>query len=328
MLFRSQTMAEPENPVERQQQHYRLYGMILGLGEYDPKQLPVDERNDLLKKLSTMYATHPSRTIHSAVGWLLKRWDQYELIQSVDQNELPYDTTGVRDWFVIRVDPPKLDKQPHAESWDLSAPIFITMIVFPGGEIEIGQSGSQRKINLPGPFAVSDREITWQQFSPLDHDSHRLEGEKRFKRQLNGKRLTPDEPVFGVNWFEAVSYCRWLTECKMPGEINQSYLRKELLAENTKAPGWLEFPDNKDWDWGLDRSRPGFRLLTEAEWEYVARAGMVTQYSFGTSVELLADYGWYADNSGNRMSRTGLLRPSLVGLFDTHGNLYEWVDDW
>jgi formylglycine-generating enzyme required for sulfatase activity len=64
------------------------------------------------------------------------------------------------------------------------------------------------------------------------------------------------------------------------------------------------------------------------EWEYVARGGMETEYSFGTSEGLLGEYGWYDKNSGGWSHRTGLLRPSVGGLFDIHGNLWEWTDDW
>ncbi len=69
-------------------------------------------------------------------------------------------------------------------------------------------------------------------------------------------------------------------------------------------------------------------MLRGVEWEYVARGGMETKYSFGTSEGLLGDYGWYDKNSGGWSHRTGLLRPSVGGLFDIHGNLWEWTDDW
>ena len=69
-------------------------------------------------------------------------------------------------------------------------------------------------------------------------------------------------------------------------------------------------------------------MLRKVEWEYVARGGMETEYSFGTSKGLLGEYGWYDKNSGGWSHRTGLLRPSVGGLFDIHGNLWEWTDDW
>jgi formylglycine-generating enzyme required for sulfatase activity len=55
---------------------------------------------------------------------------------------------------------------------------------------------------------------------------------------------------------------------------------------------------------------------------------METRYSFGSSESLLAEYGWFSDNSAKWSHRTRELRPSVAGVFDIHGNLWEWVDDW
>jgi formylglycine-generating enzyme required for sulfatase activity len=316
--------------------------MILGLGEYSLDQLPSAERDGLLKTLATMYAEHPSRTIHSAVGWLLRRWGQDESVRSVEEKELAYDATGAREWYVIQVDPPQFEppkdenSQPEKpseqekRSIDLTAPIYFTMLVYPGGEFEMGDPGQQKRKSVSGPFAVSDSEVTWRQFSAVDDDTHRKSWEKQFQQQLGGRDLHPDEPVFGVSWFDAVNYCRWLTESKMPGETNQCYRKKDLSGSEDSYKGWLSFPSNTDgaWEWPMNPKRPGFRLLTEAEWEYVARGGMETRYSFGSSESLLAEYGWFTDNSEKWCHRTRELRPSVAGVFDIHGNMWEWVDDW
>jgi len=332
-----QAQSVPDDSTKRQQHYYRLYGMILGLGEYRLDKLPSAERDGLLKTVATMYAEHPSRTIHSAVGWLLRRWGQDESVRAVEEKELAYDATGAREWYVIQVEPPvefnSLLKGPIKQeegSIDLMAPIYFTMLVYPGGEFEMGNPGQQETKNVPGPFAVSDREVTWRQFSAVDDDTHRKSWEKQFEQQLGGRDLHPDEPVFGVSWFDAVNYCRWLTESKMPGEKNQSYGKKDLSGSDDKDKGWLSFPSNTDgaWDWPMNPKRGGFRLLTEAEWEYVARWGMETRYSFGSSESLLAEYGWFEDNSDKWSHRTRELRPSVSGVFDIHGNLWEWVDDW
>jgi formylglycine-generating enzyme required for sulfatase activity len=332
-----QAQSVPDDSTKRQQHYYRLYGMILGLGEYRLDKLPSAERDGLLKTLATMYAEHPSRTIHSAVGWLLRRWGQDESVRAVEEKELAYDATGAREWYVIQVEPPvefnSLLKGPIKQeegSIDLMAPIYFTMLVYPGGEFEMGDPGKQQRKSVPGPFAVSDREVTWRQFSAVDDDTHRKLWEKQFQEQLGGRDLHPDEPAFGVSWFDVVNYCRWLTESKMPGEKNQCYGKKDLSGSDRKDKGWLRFPRNTEgvWEWPMNPKLPGFRLLTEAEWEYVARGGMETRYSFGSSESLLAEYGWFIDNSDKRWHRTRELRPSVAGVFDIHGNLWEWVDDW
>jgi formylglycine-generating enzyme required for sulfatase activity len=103
----------------------------------------------------------------------------------------------------------------------------------------------------------------------------------------------PQNPVETVSWDEAVEFCRKLSA--MPEEKKAGYV---------------------------------YRLPAEAEWEYACRAGTTTTYSFGDSDSELGDYVWYEDNSRNTTHPVGQKKPNPWGLYDMHGNVFEWCQDW
>jgi len=105
-----------------------------------------------------------------------------------------------------------------------------------------------------------------------------------------------DCPAVYVSWDDAVLFCQTLTE---------------LERETGRLTGTQTY-----------------RLPTEAEWEYACRAGTTTTYSLGDNPDLLGDYGWYDGNSGERLHWVAAKNPNPWGLFDMHGNVWEWCADW
>jgi formylglycine-generating enzyme required for sulfatase activity len=151
------------------------------------------------------------------------------------------------------------------------------------------------KVTISRGFGMSKYEVTQAQY-----------------KAVMGTRTNPswfkgdNNPVESVSWNDAVAYCAKLTG-------------KE------KAAGRLPV--------GYE-----YRLPTEAEWEYACRAGTTTAFSFGDDESKLGEYGWYGQymlgeylysgNSGQTTHPVGQKKPNGWGLYDVHGNVYEWCQDW
>ena len=134
----------------------------------------------------------------------------------------------------------------------------------------------------------------------------------------NLARYSPDAtgPMIAINWFGSAAYCNWLSE--------QEGLPKDQWCYAPNQGGAYDAGMSIPAD-GLHRI--GYRLPTEAEWEYACRSGTITSCYYGLTTDLLGKYAWYIGNDQEHAHSGGTLIPNEFGLFDMLGNAFEWVQD-
>lgn len=170
-----------------------------------------------------------------------------------------------------------------------------------------------------GPQMVEIKPGTYFRGATLFERGLRAPGERR--------RLVEIATPFAVGRFE-VTLEEWETcveagKCK-PLPIGESSGTRAKLP--VTGVSWDEV-NNAYLPWLSEITGKRYRLLTESEWEYAARAGASGQWSFGDEEALLGAYAWYLENSGSAAHPVGEKRPNAFGLYDMHGNVQEWTQN-
>jgi len=117
-------------------------------------------------------------------------------------------------------------------------------------------------------------------------------------------------------------------------EVTQEEYARVMGKSPSKHPGAQNPVERVSWTDAVEfcarLSKEGctYRLPTEAEWEYACRAGSTTAYCCGDDVGELEKYAWYESDSGEQTHEVGLKQPNAWGLYDVHGNVWEWCQDW
>ncbi len=161
-------------------------------------------------------------------------------------------------------------------------------------EVVQDNESPRHRITILKAFDMGLHEVTYGQFKKFIQSAGL---QKEFGESFTqANQFGDDAPVVFVSWNDAMDFVRWLNKVKPP------------------------------WDGGK------YALPTEAQWEYGARAGTTTAYSFGDDIATLGDYGWFEDNAfsddGYAPQKVGTKRPNPWGLYDMHGNVWEWTADW
>ncbi len=171
-----------------------------------------------------------------------------------------------------------------------------TLVLIPGGTFRMGSTADSDEQPIHtvtvSAFEMARTEVTQAQYETMTG--------------TNPSYYTGDNsrPVEMVSWGEAATFCNKLSE----------------------AEGLESCYDLSTWE--CDFSKNGFRLPTEAEWEYACHAGTTTKYYTGDKESDFAKAGWYASNSNRTTHAVGGKETNSFGLYDMHGNVEEWCNDW
>jgi formylglycine-generating enzyme required for sulfatase activity len=266
--------------------------LLLSLGEYGPDRLTPAERQNRLPRLLDLYRIDPDPGIHGAARWLLKQWGAEAKIKEIDAASRVASGPGVK------------------RGWSVNS-LGQTMVLVrkPGeGMFWRGEGKERHQQALGHDFALSSEDVTVEQFMQFRKDTGRA---YQFIEQFTP---TKECPAIQVSWYEAAAYCNWLSKREGIAEAQWCY-------EPNKAGKYADGMKIRAGYLGLK----GYRLPTEAEWEYACRAGSTVGYSFGEPAELLDKYGWFSVNSSGTTHPCGTLKPNDLGLFDMHGNVWQWT---
>jgi sulfatase modifying factor 1 len=178
------------------------------------------------------------------------------------------------------------------------------MILVEEGSFEMGSTANPDEqpvhtVRITRPFYIGRYAVSFEEYDRFCDDTLTVRPDDRGWGRGN-------RPVSGVTWYDATAYCNWLSQ-------------KEGLVPCYSGKGKAT---------KCDFAANGYRLPTEAEWEYAARGGQKSLGHVYAGSDNPDEVAWYVANSGGQTHPAGQKQPNELGLYDMSGNLYEWCWDW
>jgi formylglycine-generating enzyme required for sulfatase activity len=299
--------------------------LVLALGEFSSEQMSIVDNNALsalISELLESYRVDPDPGLHSAIDWLLrhgkdgpdsrpKDWGERQRLEAIDMELAGRRRADGQRWYV----------SPEGQTFVCISKPEIAFLMGSTTETDPERSDDEPRHHriIDRSFAIAAQPVTVEQWSQFVVAMRKRNIEIR---SGDIKMYAPDShcPIIDVSWYEAAMFCRWLSELEKVEETQMIYPSVEEIWSRVEAKEAKPLAL-------YDLSRTGYRLPTEAEWEYACRGETTTSWHFGGAVELLPRHGWFWTKSDSRSWPVGEKMPNELGLFDMHGNVWNWCHD-